>query len=49
MGYDKENSTTYGAATSLRETREVDFNFREYDNYLDQFYRVRINSVNICC
>lgn len=47
MGYDKDNSTTYGAATSLRETREVDFNFREYDNYLDQFYRVRINSVNI--
>ena len=46
-GYDKNNSTTYGAATSLRETGEVNFNFRQYDNYLDKFYRVRINSVTI--
>ena len=45
--YDEANSTTYGAATSLRETGELDFNFREYDDYLDQFYRVRIDSVNI--
>ena len=45
--YDEANSTTYGAATSLRETGELDFNFREYDSYLDQFYRVRIDSVNI--
>ena len=45
--YDEANSTTYGAATSLRLTGEVNFNFREYDSYLDQFYRVRINSVNI--
>ena len=45
--YDEANSTTYGAATSLRETGEVNFNFREYDNYLDYFYRVRIDSVNI--
>ena len=45
--YDEANSTTYGAATSLRQTGEVDFNFREYDTYLDQFYRVRIDSVNI--
>ena len=43
--YDEANSTTYGAATSLRETGEVNFNFREYDDYLDQFYRVRIDSV----
>ena len=43
--YDEANSTTYGAATSLRETGEVNFNLREYDDYLDQFYRVRIDSV----
>ena len=45
VDYDEANSTTYGAATSLRETGEVNFNFREYDDYLDQFYRVRIDSV----
>ena len=43
--YDEANSTTYGAATSLRQTGEVNFNFREYDDYLDRFYRVRIDSV----
>jgi len=52
-GYDEANSTTYGAATSLRENGELDFNFREYDNKynndssLDQFYRVRIESIGI--
>ena len=43
--YDEANSTTYGAATSLRETNETNFNLREYDDNLDNFYRVRIDSV----
>ena len=36
-GYDEANSTTYGAATSLRENGELDFNFREYDNKVPEF------------
>ena len=44
-GYDVSSSQTYGAGTSLRQTGELDFNFREYDDYLDQFYRVRIDGV----
>ena len=46
-GYDEANSTTYGAATSLRKNGELDFNLKEYDSSLDQFYRVGIDSVNI--
>ena len=45
VDYDEANSTTYGAATSLRETNETNFNLREYDDNLDNFYRVRIDSV----
>ena len=44
-GHDVSSSQTYGAGTSLRQTGELDFNFREYDDYLDQFYRVRIDGV----
>ena len=36
---------TYGAASSLRQNGEVDFNFKDYDNFFNNFYRVRVNSV----
>ena len=43
------SSGTYGAASSLRETGEVAFNFKFYDdkqqNFLTGFHRVRINQV----
>ena len=37
---------TYGAASSLRQNQEVDFNFKDYDNYLKDKYRVRVDSVS---
>ena len=42
-GYD---NVTYGAATSLRQNGEVDFNFREHDDYLNNFFRVRVDAVS---
>ena len=44
-GYDESNSTTYGAATSLRENGELDFNFREYDNKVPEFSTFLRNQV----
>ena len=34
---------TYGAASSLRQNGEVDFNFKDYDNFFNNFYRVRVD------
>ena len=42
-GYD---NVTYGAATSLRLDHEVDFNFKEHDDFLNKFFRVRIDAVS---
>jgi len=41
------SSQTYGAATSLRETGEVQFNIDDYESWLDEFYRVRIDSFQV--
>lgn len=41
------SSQMFGAATSLRETGEAYFNFKNHNDYLDDFYRVRIDSVCI--
>jgi hypothetical protein len=41
------SSQMFGVATSLRETGEAYFNFINYNDYLDDFYRVRIDSVCI--
>ena len=43
------SSQMFGAATSLRETGEAYFNFNNHNDYLDDFYRVRIDSVCIYC
>merc|ERR1711892_178573 len=37
----------FGAATSLRNDGEAYFNFKNHNEYLDDFYRVRINSVTV--
>ena len=42
-GYD---NVTYGAATSLRENGQVDFNFRMHDDFLKDFWRVRVDAVS---
>ena len=43
------SSGTYGAASSLRENGEVQFNFKEYEDQqfgiLSHFYRIRIDQV----
>ena len=41
------SSQMFGAATSLRETGEAYFNFDHHNDYLADFYRVRIDSVCI--
>jgi len=43
-GYD---NVTYGAATSLRENGQVDFNFRMHDDFLKDFWRVRVNAIRV--
>jgi len=40
-------SLMFGPATSFRTTGEVYFNFKNHTSYLDDFYRVRINSVTV--
>ena len=37
---------TYGAASSLRQYGEVDFNFKDYDNFFNNFYRVRVHKAS---
>ena len=37
---------TYGAASSLRQNGEVDFNFKDYDNFFNNFYRVRVHKAS---
>jgi len=41
------SSQMFGAATSLRNDGEAYFNFKHHNEYLDDFYRVRINSVTV--
>eukprot|EP00090_Calanus_glacialis_P038241 TRINITY_DN66828_c0_g1_i1.p1 TRINITY_DN66828_c0_g1~~TRINITY_DN66828_c0_g1_i1.p1 ORF type:complete len:227 (+),score=55.07 TRINITY_DN66828_c0_g1_i1:53-682(+) len=41
------SSQMFGAATSLRETGEAYFNFDHHNDYLADFYRVRIDSIKV--
>ena len=41
-----ESAPVFGAATALREFGSVSLNFADYGSWLDNFYRVRVNSVS---